>query len=314
MKIFAFDVAKDSLVAVQSDKSATVKQKFIVNNTSKDINHFFDQISKTNILVTAESTGDYHRELAISCIERNIPFRLLNPITTKQFTKATVRKKKTDITDALIIAKLALQGEGTEVTEETFSTLKPTIRTAMKLSNIHRALKVITKRFETFFPQEINLITALKDCDMAVSQSRIIFRERGLEQVDPITKKLLVSLPGIGDTLATLLVSEIGSVKRFHSGKSLVAYAGLDPKVRHSGTALHHNTNLTKRGSPYLRGALFLAAAVARIYDPELKAYYQKKRDEGRVFREAVIAVARKLTYRVYAVLKRGTPYVKNAS
>jgi transposase len=314
MKIFAFDIAKDSLMIVQSDKSATIKQKFVINNTSENIDHFLDQIGDTNILVAAESTGDYHRELAISCLKRRIPFRLLNPITTKQFTRATVRKKKTDLTDALIIAKLALQGEGTKVTEETFSTLKPAIRTAMKLSNIHRTLKVITKRFETFFPQEMNLITALKDCDVAVSQSRIIFQERSLEQVDPTMKKLLISLPGIGDTLATLIASEIGSVKRFHSSKSLVAYAGLDPKVRQSGIALHHNTNLTKRGSPYLRGALFLAAAVARMHDPELKTYYQRKRSEGRVFREAVVAVARKLTYRIYAVLKRGTPYVKNAS
>jgi len=314
MKIYAFDVAKDSLVAVRSDKSATAKQEFIINNTDKDINNFFDQLDDTNILVVAESTGDYHRRLALNCLERNIRFRLLNPITTKQFTRATVRKKKTDLTDALIIAKLALQGEGTEVTQETFGTIKPAIRTAMKLSNIHRTLKIITKRFETFFPYEEDLLLALKSCDQVVTRSRTTFQQRGLEQVDAATKKLLISLPGVGNTLATLLVSEIGSIERFHSGKSLVAYAGLDPKVRQSGLALHHNTNLTKRGSSYLRCALFIAAAVARIHDPELKEYYLKKRNEGRVYREAVVAVARKLTYRIYAVLKRGTPYVKATS
>jgi transposase len=299
---------------VQSDKSATAKQEFIIDNTREAIDRFFDQIDDTNMLVVAESTGDYHRELALSCLEKGIRFRLLNPITTKQFTRATVRKKKTDLTDALIIAKLALQGEGTEVTKETFGTIKPAIRTAMKLSNIHRTLKIITKRFETFFPYEKDLILALNDCDQIVTRSRTTFQERGLAQVDVVTKKLLISLPGIGNTLATLLISEIGSIKRFPSGKSLVAYAGLDPRVRQSGSALHHNTNLTKRGSSYLRCALFIAAAVARIHDPELKEYYLKKRNEGRAYREAVIAVARKMTYRIYAVLKRGTPYVKITS
>jgi transposase len=311
MKIYAFDVAKDSLVIVQSDKSATTKQEFIIDNTREAIDRFFDRISDTNILVVAESTGDYHRQLALSCLERSIRFRLLNPITTKQFTRATVRKKKTDLTDALIIAKLALQGEGTDTTYKTFSILKPVVRTAMKLSNMHRTLQIITKRFEVFFPQEKDLLRALRGCSQAIDQSRTTFRRRALDQVNSTDKKLLVSLPGVGDTLAAILIAEIGSIERFHCGKSLVAFAGLDPRVRQSGSALHHNTNLTKRGSPYLRCALFLAAAIARIHDPELKEYYQKKRNEGRVYREAVVAVARKMAYRIYAVLKRGTPYVK---
>ena len=313
MKIFAFDVAKDSLVAVRSDKSAIAKQGFNISNTSKDINRFFDQIDNNDIIVAAESTGDYHRNLALICLERNIRFRLLNPITTKQFTRATVRKKKTDMTDALIIAKLALQGEGVEITEETFSTLKPAVRTAMKLSAMRRTLMVMAKRFDTFFPQEVGLIQTLKDCEAMIDRSKTVFQERSFEQIDPESEKLLISIPGIGKTLASILISEIGSIGRFPSGKSLVAYAGLDPKVRQSGFSLHHNTNLTKRGSPHLRCALFLAAGIARIHEPELKEYYQKKRNEGRVFREAVVAVSRKLTYRIYAVLKRRTPYVRNA-
>ena len=68
---------------------------------------------------------------------------------------------------------------------------------------------------------------------------------------------------------------------RFKSGKQLVAYAGLDPKVKQSGASLAHNTAITKRGSPYLRRAFFIAASVAQRYDPDLKAYYEKKRAEG---------------------------------
>jgi transposase len=72
-----------------------------------------------------------------------------------------------------------------------------------------------------------------------------------------------------------------------------------------------HNTKLTKRGSPYLRQALYQAAFVGRVHDKELKAYYEKKRAEGKKYKEAVVATSRKMLYRVNAVLKRQTPYQK---
>ncbi len=62
--------------------------------------------------------------------------------------------------------------------------------------------------------------------------------------------------------------------------------------------------------SPYLRRALYIAASIAQRYDPILKAYYVKKRAEGKRYKEATVANARHMVYRVYAVLKRGTPYV----
>ena len=62
-----------------------------------------------------------------------------------------------------------------------------------------------------------------------------------------------MSIPGVGTTIATTLISEIGSIIRFPSGDCLIAFTGLDPRVKQSGIGLHHNTHLTKRGSPYLR-------------------------------------------------------------
>jgi transposase len=117
---------------------------------------------------------------------------------------------------------------------------------------------------------------------------------------------------GVGPAIAVSLSAEIGDISRFPGSKQLVAYAGLDPRVRQSGTVLHRNTRLTKRGSAELRHSLFLAANIARQHDPELRAYYQKKRAEGRTYTEATVATARKVCYRVFAVLRRGTPYVKS--
>jgi transposase len=119
------------------------------------------------------------------------------------------------------------------------------------------------------------------------------------------------SIPGIGPQTAALLIAELGSITRFKNAKAIVAYAGLDPRVKQSGTSLKRNTHLTKRGSPYLRRAIYLTAASAQRHDAELKATYDKKRDEGKRYREATIVVARRLLTRVFAVWKRQTPYVR---
>lgn len=111
--------------------------------------------------------------------------------------------------------------------------------------------------------------------------------------------------------MATLLIAELGDINRFKDASAVVAYTGLDPRVKQSGALLKRNTRLTKRGSPYLRRALYLAAAAAERSDPELKATYDKKRAEGKRYKQATIVVARRIITRVYAVWKRQTPYIK---
>lgn len=66
---------------------------------------------------------------------------------------------------------------------------------------------------------------------------------------------------------------------------------------------------MSKRGSPYLRKALMRVAFVASNHDPVFQAYYQKKRMEGKHHNVAVGAVARKLCYTIYAVIKNKVPY-----
>jgi len=243
-------------------------------------------------------------------VERDIPFYLLNPIVTKQFTKATVRKKKTDLTDAHVIAKCILQGEGYLLSSSAFSPLKPVLRTASSLSQIGVAVHHMQRRFEEHFPQE-DIVrqerhTLYEEIQEEVKRIRLYASTQG----DPKLQALLCSIPGIGVSLAPILIAEIGDISRFKDSKALIAYAGLDPKVRQSGYTLKRNTHLTKRGSPYLRRAAYIASSIAQRHDPELKEYYEKKRSEGKRYKEATIANARHILHRVYAVWIRGTPYV----
>lgn len=122
---------------------------------------------------------------------------------------------------------------------------------------------------------------------------------------------LLKTIPGVGDKLAAALVAEIGDATQFGHAKQLVAYAGLDPSVFSSGKFTASSSKITKRGSKRLRRALYIAVqcGLRSGKNERLKAYYDKKKKEGKLYKVAVIACANKLLHHVYAILTRGEPY-----
>lgn len=123
--------------------------------------------------------------------------------------------------------------------------------------------------------------------------------------------ELLKSIPGVGDKLAATLVAEIGNAAQFEDPKQLVAYAGLDPGVHSSGKFTASSNRISKRGSKRLRRALYLAVqcGLRKGINERLKAYYEKKRKEGKPYKVVVIACANKLLHHVYAILVKGEPY-----
>jgi transposase len=311
MHILGVDVSKRELVAVCITRSTTIQASWVIPNTKKAIVAFLTKVRAAypRLRIGSEATGEYHNVLAKACLEKNIPFFLLNPIVTKQFTRATVRKRKTDSSDAHVIAKCLLQGEGELLLPSAFGTVKPILRTAMRLAEIAVALSHMRQRFADHVHEAPAVAEELATLAAATKASVKRLRRYGGQQADRAAVRLLASIPGVGPTLATTLISEIEDVARFPDARRLVAFAGLDPKVRQSGTSLKRNTKLTKRGSPYLRRAAYLAASIAQRHDPDLKAYYLKKRSEGKRYKEATVANARHILHRVYAVWKRGTPY-----
>ena len=313
MAIIGVDVSKLSLVAVRTSSTGIVKENFEVPNTEGEIGTWLAQLQGKHkyLLVASEATGDYHNILAKACLSKGIKFRLLNPILTKQFNRATIRKRKTDLTDSEIIAKLAIQGEGSIVSTTTFAPSKAIHRATIRLVKVKQALERMSSRFNEMFPEENIVNQQLGSCVELLGESCIKLRKEANIKTDPKLRKLLTSIPGIGEHIVVTLINEINDIDRFPSPKSLVAYAGLDPKVKQSGTSLKHNTHITKRGSIYLRRDIFIAASIASRWEPEIKDYFEKKLGEGKRYREALVAVSRKLLNRVYAVWKRGTPYEK---
>ncbi len=126
--------------------------------------------------------------------------------------------------------------------------------------------------------------------------------------VDELCPNLL-SVPGIGYTTAGLIAGEIGDAKRFHSVESLISFSGLDIVVYESGKYKAKHLMPSKKGSRYLRYALFQAARVIWQFDPVYKAYYEKKQAEGKHYYVILGHIQKKLCRLVYSLMNSGNTY-----
>lgn len=146
---------------------------------------------------------------------------------------------------------------------------------------------------------------------------QIEFMENQLSEIDAEMAKLLAeseysvitTISGVGPTLGSIIVSEIEDIERFETSSKLVAYAGLDASVKQSGEFNSSKNKISKRGSPYLRRALWMAAFMSLQCDPALYDYYSRLRARGKSHRLATTAVARKLCIIVWAIMKSKKPY-----
>lgn len=189
-------------------------------------------------------------------------------------------------------------------TLETLSRKKIGKNTAQKLIDSAKNSFGVTFSKESFTFQLKLLIEQVKFIEDQIKECETKIKEL-MEKIDsPIT-----TIPGIGSVLGAIIISEFGDISRFDKPSKLVAFAGIDATVSQSGEFEGTHNVMSKRGSPYLRKALFQAALVASNTDPVLKDYYQKKRAEGKHHKTCIGAVARKLCNIIYAVLKNNKPY-----
>lgn len=119
----------------------------------------------------------------------------------------------------------------------------------------------------------------------------------------------LTTITGIGPITAATIIGEIGDIKRFERPNQLLAFAGLDASIHQSGDFTGTNNRISKRGSPYLRRAIWQAAFVASNKDPALSEYYQSLRARGKHHGTAIGAVCRKLVNIIFAVWTNDKPY-----
>ena len=126
----------------------------------------------------------------------------------------------------------------------------------------------------------------------------------------------ILSIPGVGSITAGLIIGEIGNVSRFNSSNALLAYAGLDPIVYESGKFKAKETSISKRGSRYLRTAIFTSTRVAcispNVKDNKFRDKYIKKRNQGKHHNSAICHVCKNMINVIFSLLNTGENYKFN--
>lgn len=154
---------------------------------------------------------------------------------------------------------------------------------------------------------KLQLALLLKQLDFLDVQTKTV-EEKIKQEMEPIPQTI-TSLPGIDTILAAAILSEIGDIHRFKTSSQLVSFAGINPTVRQSGQFLGNKNKMSKKGSAYLRLALWKASITSARFNPVLKIYYQQKIKEGKNHMTVIGAVARKLTGILFTMLKENTSF-----
>jgi len=152
-------------------------------------------------------------------------------------------------------------------------------------------LKLIVQRIEFMNAQKSELENEIKSIMLKLNS--------------PIT-----SIPGIGDILGAVILSEIGD-RSFDTPAKLLAFAGCEPSSYQSGNYTATRTPMVKHGSKFLRNALFLATKAARLHSPSFTAYLARKKSQGKHEYVAISHGMKKMIRVIFSVLKSNTPYIE---
>ena len=195
-----------------------------------------------------------------------------------------------------------------------------------KLSNfLHKASKGhFDKNFciklKSLAKNSIGSILPAVSLELKHTATNILYLNQEIYDIDSQIKQLvdelkspILSIPGISYSMGSLILGEIGDFSRFDNPDKLLAYAGLSPSTYQSGQLINSYAKMEKRGSTYLRYALFNATIYACNWDTTFKSYLNKKLAEGKHYYVAISHTCRKLVRVIFHLVKTNETYKKIA-
>jgi len=309
------DLAKETFHAFLVSDRADAKKVF--PNSPKG----FEQLTTwlrnrhtADVHICMEATGSYWEALALYLHGLELHVSVVNPARIKAFAQSELLRTKTDAVDAALIARFCKSQS-----PELWVPPSPEIRVLQALMRHYDHLKK-TRAQQSVYAQSLDaaVVTASIREVIATLDEQIAQVERQIRQHfddHPDLKRrrdLLTSIPGIGETTAGSILSEIPHLDRFQSAKAVAAFAGLSPRERRSGTSIHGRPRLCKTGNSRIRKALYMPAMVALRFNPILRTFAERLVAAGKHKRLVIGAVMRKLLVLAFGILKSGVPFDAN--
>jgi transposase len=260
-----------------------------------------------------EATGTYGDALALYLHDTGHIVSIVNPARIKGFAQSELLRTKNDKVDAGLIARFCLAMNPGQWTPPS-----PEIRRLQAL--VRRADALISMRV-----QEINRLDIAHETIGPSIKEHIAYLDGEIEEVkkqiaehihqDPNLRgkrDLLDSIPGIGEATIAVILAELNAFQRFERVENLVAFIGLAPKERMSGSSIKGKPRLSKMGHARLRKALYMPALVSIQYNPVIREFHRRLKERGKNGKVIVCAVMRKLVHIIFGILRSGQPFNPN--
>ena len=314
------DVSKASLdIALLSEEEVSASRK--VPNSEEGFETLLNWIerqadadleeSPEQVHVCLEASGGYQRPVARFLHEEGLTVSVINPQRTSSYADSQLTRSKTDKVDARLLARFCQREEP--------SSWEPSSSEQRGLKDMTRGLQSLKKerdRLKNQIGQASNqtVIDSLQEVLEEIGDQIDRLEDRIDEHVESCRslarkRELLVTIPGIGQATAALVLAELGDPERFESARQAAAYAGLTPSHHKSGSSVHRKPRLSKVGSSRLRKALYFPAITALRCNAAIEAFGERLAERGKEKMVIIGAAMRKLLHICYGVLKNGTAF-----
>lgn len=309
IQVLGIDISKATF-----DVALLVNDKILTKKYNNNREGFSELVTwlKVNkissVHICMEATGSYWLNLAQYCYDKDFKVSVVNPARIKGFAMSRLSRTKTDKADSGLIASFC-------------EVMKPE---AWHPQPLHvRELQQLVNRLDSLIANKNQELNRLEGANQVISddiKNHIDFLNKQIKKLEQLISNhiknhkdlsdkaiLLDSIPGIGEKTKAVVLSFLSNIEKFDSIKQVVAFIGLNPKHRQSGSSVRGISRISKTGNADLRKAFYMPAMTSLKHNPIIRRFAQRLKDNGKPKMLILIAAMRKLLHIIFGVLKNKT-------
>jgi transposase len=276
-------------------------------------------IKPADALIVMEHTGLYSYHLEAFLHAHSIAFVKVSALEIKR-SLGLVRGKNDKI-DAQRIARYGYEKrevlKGDQKVEKTLERLQMLHSTRRRLVRHRASLKNALKIYKSVLGASDSIIKThvamIKSFDVQVKNLESEIRAL-IKKEEPLktNAEMIQTITGIGEVVSTAAIVKTKNFTAFKNARKFACYCGTAPFEHSSGKSIRGKTRVSHLADKEMKTLLDQAANSAIQHDPELKAYYQRRLEAGKGKKSTINIIRNKLLYRMFAVVQRQTPFIKN--
>ena len=277
------------------------------------------EFEKENILFSFEHTGLYSHQLALFLTKKEIPFSMFPGLEIRR--SLGIARGKDDKIDATKIAlyayRLRDEIKTYKMPEKVIQSLKRLITLRQRLVKQRSGYKAsLSEQKRVLVKKEEKKLFEIQERLIRYFTKQIVAAEKQMRDLikndEELNKQFLLinSIKGVGNVTAYFMIAYTYGFTKFATWRKFASYCGTAPFPNKSGTSIRGKTKVSHLANKKAKTLLDLCAKSALQHNPEMKIYYKRRLEAGKKEMETINVIRNKLLARMFAVIKRGTPYV----